>query len=157
MANVDTRLSNYYQTNPSPLTVSTPVTREAGLFGDLELLASLSPEIDRDELARKDLQRKAGEYLRSKLQGIPLTPFQARRLATVVEEDFEARERLKQQKPDEVVPKGVSFSKGSWRLRKQVDGKRVEKYFPTLDQAKGYLAKASGEAPNLQMGGGLLG
>ena len=52
---------------------------------------------------------------------------------------------------------GVSFSKGSWRLRKQVDGKRVEKYFPTLDQAKGYLAKASGEAPNLQMGGGLLG
>jgi hypothetical protein len=153
MANVDIRLSDYYQSNPSPLTVSPPTTREAGLFGDLELLASLSPEIDRDELARKDERRKAGEYLRSKLHGTPLTPFQARLLATVVEEDFEARETLKHQKPDEIVPKGVSFSKGSWRLRKQVDGKRVEKYFPTLDLAKGYLAKASGEAPNLQMGG----
>lgn len=153
MPNVDLSLSLYSEL---PFITSTPTQsphRAAdSLFGDVAILASLIPELDLQELAQKDKQRRAGEYLRSKLQGVSLSPFQARVLATLVEEDYEYREKLKHQEPEAVVPKGIDYHKGAWRVRKQVNGKKLEKQFPTLDQAKTYLQKASPEAPKVQVG-----
>lgn len=152
MPNVDLSLSLYSEL---PFITSTPellaLKQEDTLFGDIALLASLNPEIDLGELAQKDKQRRAGEYLRSKLQGVSLTPFQAKVLATLIEEDYEYREMQKHQEPEAIIPKGIDLNNGTWRVRKQVDGKRTTKQFASLEQAKAYLHKASGEASKVQM------
>lgn len=152
MPNLDLSLSLYSEL---PFITSTPelaaLKQQDTLFGDVALLASLNPEIDLGELAQKDKQRRAGEYLRSKLQGISLTPFQARVLATLIEEDHDYREKLKHHQPEAIIPKGIDLNNGTWRVRKQVDGKRTTKQFATLEQAKAYLQKASPEAPKVQM------
>ncbi|WP_374391992.1 hypothetical protein [Tabrizicola sp.] len=152
MPNLDLSLSIYSEL---PFITSTPepsAVKEADtLFGDVAMLASLNPEIDLGELAQKDKQRRAGEYLRSKLQGVSLTHFQAKVLATLIEEDFEYREKQKHQQPEAIIPKGIDLNNGTWRVRKQVDGKRTTKQFATLEQAKAYLEKASPEAPKVQM------
>lgn len=152
MPNVDLSLSLYSEL---PFITSTPELaapkQQDTLFGDVALLARLNPEIDLGELAQKDKQRRAGEYLRGKLQGISLTPFQARVLATLIEEDHDYREKLKHQEPESIIPKGIDLNNGTWRVRKQVDGKRTTKQFATLEQAKAYLQKASPEAQKVQM------
>lgn len=158
MPNLDLSLSLYSEL---PFITSTPelaaLKQQDTLFGDVALLASLNPEIDLGELAQKDKQRRAGEYLRSKLQGISLTPFQARVLATLIEEDHDYREKLKHQEPEAIVPKGIDYHNGAWRVRKQINGKRLEKQFATLDQAKAYLPKTSGEAQKAPVGELLVG
>lgn len=152
MPNVDLSLSLYSEL---PFITSTPelpaLKQEDSLFGDVALLARLNLEIDLGELAQKDKQRRAGEYLRSKLQGISLTPFQAKVLATLIEEDHDYREKLKHQEPESIIPKGIDLNNGTWRVRKQVDGKRTTKQFATLGQAKAYLAKTSPEAPKVHL------
>ena len=144
--NLDLSLSQYHEKPtilPNGLRSFKHVSRfkapaPVGLFGDLELMASLSPEIDRKELARLDQDRKAGNYLKSKLKGKPLSAFHERVLRLLVDEDAEYHARKKATETF-TVPKGIDFNAGLWRVRKQVDGRRVQERFPTLTQAKAYL------------------
>lgn len=146
MINLDLRLSHYEEKPtilPSGLRSFKHVSRfkapaPVGLFGDLELLASLSAEIDRKELARLDQDRKASGYLKSKLKGVPLSAFHQKVLNLLVDEEAEYHARKKATETF-TVPKGIDFNAGLWRVRKQVDGKRVQERFPTLTQAVAYL------------------
>jgi hypothetical protein len=113
-----------------------------GLFGDLELMASLSPEIDKKELARLDEDRKAGAYLKAKLKGVPLSAFHQRILNLLVEEDAAYHTRKKEDSVTAVIPKGIDLNNGTWRVRKQVNGEKFTRYFPTLEQAKEFNSKS---------------
>jgi hypothetical protein len=106
-----------------------------GLFGDLELMASLSPEIDKKELARLDAERKVGAYLKAKLKGVPLPAFHQRILSLLTEEEASYHARKKEDSVTAVIPKGIDLNNGTWRVRKQVKGEKFTRYFPTLEQA----------------------
>lgn len=146
MINLDLSLSQY-QEQPTILPSGLRSYRHAsrfkapapvGLFGDLELLASLCPGIDKAELAKLDQDQKAGAYLRSKLKGVNLSAFHQRILNLLVEEDVDYH-RDRKAKETFTVPKGIDYNAGLWRVRKQVNGKRVQERFPNLTQAVAYL------------------
>jgi len=144
MINLDLSLSQYQeQPNilPSGLRSYRHVSRfkapaPVGLFGDLELLASLCPGIDKAELAKLDQDRKAGAYLRSALKGVSLSAFHERVLRLLIEEDAEYHAKQKTKSADGEVPKGIDLHHGAWRLRITIKGKRQTFTFPTLDEAK---------------------
>lgn len=149
MINLDLRLSQYHE-KPAILpnglrsfrhTARFKAPAPVGLFGDLELLASLSAEIDRKELARLDQDRKAGNYLKSKLKGKPLSAFHERVLRLLVDEDNEYHARKKSESVTAKIPKGIDLNNGTWRVRKQVKGEKFTRYFPTLEQAKEFQSK----------------
>lgn len=139
MLNVDLSLAHYQET-PSQLPSGLRSYRHTarfkppdptGLHGDLQLLASLNPGIDPKELAKHDRDRKAGSYLRDKLRGIPLTAFQARLLATLIEEDYEWY--LRNRKPVDMT--NIQEHGKRFRVRIQEDGKRKVLTFDSLEDA----------------------
>lgn len=147
MLNVDLSLAHYAETPaklPSGLrsyrhTARFKAPAPVGLYGDLEVLASLSPSIDPKEVAKLDQDRKAGAYLRDKLKGVTLTPFQARLLTVLIEEDWEFHQRKKRPLGD---AKGIDqLPSGRYRLRTTVDGKSLTLTFDTLAEAVERKAK----------------
>ena len=149
MINVDLRLS-HYEEKPTILpnglrsfrhTARFKPPAPVGLFGDLEMIADLDPTIDKKEVARLDQDRKAGNYLKSKLKGKPLSAFHERVLRLLVDEDNAYHERKKSESVTAKIPKGIDLNNGTWRVRKQVKGEKFTRYFPTLEQAKEFQSK----------------
>ena len=139
MLNVDLSLAHFQET-PSQLPSGLRSYRHtarfkppdpSGLHGDLELLASLNPGIDPKELAKLDRERKAGSYLRDRLKGVTLTAFQAKLLATLIEEDYEWHQRNR--KPLDLT----NIEEHGQRFRVQVkDGDKSKKLsFASLEEA----------------------
>lgn len=134
--NVDLRLAHYEEqptTLPSGLRSYRHTERfkqpaPVGLHGDLVLLASLCTSIDMAELAKVDQNRKAGTFLRDKLKGVTLTAFQARVLATLIEEDWEYHQS-RREKPVDMT----NIEQRGKKFRVQADGKKLT--FGTLEEA----------------------
>lgn len=149
MINLDLSLSQY-QEQPTILPTGLRSYRHTarfkppapvGLFGDLELMASLSPEIDKKELARLDQDRRASGYLKAKLKGVKLSAFHEKVLNDLIAEDAEHHARKRSETATAEIPKGIDLNNGTWRVRKQIKGEKFTRYFPTLQQAKEFQSK----------------
>ena len=144
MINLDLSLSQYQEQPtilPSGLCSYRHTARfkppaPVGLFGDLELLASLSPEVDPKELARLDQDRRASGYLKAKLKGVKLSAFHERLLNLLIAEDAEYHAKKETKSAGGEIPKGIDLHHGAWRLRITIKGKRQTFNFPTLEEAK---------------------
>jgi hypothetical protein len=95
------------------------------------LLASLDPEIDPEQLAKADQQRKAGIFLRDRLKGVTLSAFQAKVLATIIEEDYDYHQRAKA--PVDMT--NIFPHRGKYRVATKEDSKTKWLSFPTLEDA----------------------
>lgn len=127
MIKLDLSLSHYKNVSPF---------KTSDIFGDLELLAKLNPEIDLAKLAKLDQERRASGYLKEMLKGVPLTDFHSRLLALLIEEDAEYH--AKRKKP--VSMKGIEVHGLRYRIKTK-GGSKVS--FDNLDEAIKYRDRKS--------------
>jgi hypothetical protein len=83
------------------------------------------------ELVKADQNRKAGTFLRDKLKAVTLTAFQARVLATLIEEDWEYHQS--QRKPVDMT--SIHSHRGRYRVATKEDGRTKWLSFATLEEA----------------------